>query len=425
MRIFVTVSLLLLFCAWISYAYAETDEERRLRLQSELQQIELDIEQKRGVLKEKQAERTTLERDVAILDAQIEKAQLSIKYRTITLTQLSSEITDKLKTITALDEKVVRSEASLAQLIRRTREMDETTLAELALSGSLNDVFADIDSFEAIERSMQTSFDEIAALRADLSERKRGLEERHEEEDELRKVQTLEKQAIERKEKEKQQVLKETKGQEKAYQDIISEREKNAAEIRAALFGLRDSSAIKFEDAYRFAKEASVKTGVRSAVILGILAEESNLGENVGTGNWKTDMKPERDWEPFKQITSELGLNPDTMPVSKKAWYGWGGAMGPAQFIPSTWMLYKDRIANAAGQTPPNPWDARTAIFATAILMMDNGADKGTRAAERLAALRYLAGWKNATRPEYAFYGDDVMELADKFQGQIDILEGR
>ena len=99
--------------------------------------------------------------------------------------------------------------------------------------------------------------------------------------------------------------------------------------------------------------------------------------------------------------------------------------MGPAQFIPSTWVQYKDRIGVMAGEVPPNPWTARTAIFATALLMMDNGADAQTRASERLAALRYLAGWGNASKPAYAFYGDDVMALADKFQKEIDVLEGR
>ena len=122
---------------------------------------------------------------------------------------------------------------------------------------------------------------------------------------------------------------------------------------------------------------------------------------------------------------AELGLNPDDMPVSKKPWYGWGGAMGPAQFIPSTWILYKSRIAKVAGENPPNPWNPRTAFIATALLMKDNGADAGTRYSERLAALRYFAGWKNATNPAYAFYGDGVMSLTDKFQRQIDILEGK
>ena len=60
--------------------------------------------------------------------------------------------------------------------------------------------------------------------------------------------------------------------------------------------------------------------------------------------------------------------------------------------------------------------------MATALLMSDNGADKKTRAAERLAALRYFAGWNNAEKSAYAFYGDAVMEFADFFQKQIDIL---
>jgi len=157
--------------------------------------------------------------------------------------------------------------------------------------------------------------------------------------------------------------------------------------------------------------------------LLGIITEESNLGENVGTGNWRTDMHPTRDQPVFATIVAELGLDPDKMPVSKKPWYGWGGAMGPAQFIPSTWILYKDRIADLTGHNPPNPWDPYDAFMASGILLKDNGGAGGNAAKERLAALRYLAGWTNATKKAYAFYGDDVMALAAKYQQQIDILQ--
>lgn len=405
-------------------ASAQTLEEQRARLEQELVVIEADIQAKRGVLQEKQKERTTLERDVAILNTKIEQAQLSIKHRDLTIKKLRGDITDKEDAISILNEKVARSRSSLGQLIRRTNEVDETTFVELTLGGNISEMFDDIDSFIAIERSLDIAFKEMALLKGDLSVRKKSLEERQVEEEDLRHIQVLEKQTVEKNKKEKNQILEVTKGQEKAYQKVIAEREKSAAEIRTALFSLRDSAAINFGDAYRYAKEVSMITGVRPAVILGIIAEESNLGENVGTGSWTVDMHPDRDRPVFAQVTKELGLNPDSMPVSKKAWYGWGGAMGPAQFIPSTWVLYKDRIAKITGQSPPNPWDARTAIYASALLMADNGADKGTRAAERLAALRYFAGWKNASKRAYAFYGDDVMELADKFQRQIDVLEG-
>lgn len=403
---------------------AETLEEQRVRLEQELATIEADIAAKRGVLQEKQKERTTLERDVGILNTKIDQAQLSIKHTDLSLKKLRSDIADKTDAINILNEKVLRSRASLAQLIRRTNEVDETTFVELTLGGTISEMLDDIDNFNAIERSLDTAFEEMALLKSDLSARKKTLEEKRVEEEDLRKIQVLEKQSVERNKKEKDQILTVTKGQEKEYQKVIAEREKNAAEIRAALFSLRDSAAINFGDAYRYAKEASAITGVRPAVVLGIIAEESNLGENVGTGTWTVDMHPDRDRPVFAQITAELGLDPNQMPVSKKAWYGWGGAMGPAQFIPSTWALYKDRVAKITGQNPPNPWDARTAIYASSLLMADNGADAQTRAAERLAALRYLAGWKNAKKSAYAFYGDDVMELADKFQRQIDILEG-
>jgi len=422
--------------------FGETIEEQRARLQAELEIIERDIEEKRGVLSEKQAERTSLERDVAILDAQIEKAQLSIRHRDITLGQLNTDITNKEKSITELDAKVAREKGSLSQLIRRTREIDDLTLVELVLSGSLSELFEDIDNFEAIQRSLDASFTEIETLRNDLASRKEVLQGRHEEEEELRQIQVLERQAIERREKEKQEILHATRGEEQVYLDLIAEREKNATEIRTALFALRGTAAIPFGDAVEFAKAAGARTGVRPALILGVIAQESNLGENVGqclvtnqpnkgdgvgvnTGRYFAGvMKPTRDVDPFLQIVGELGINPSSQVVSCPPSYGYGGAMGPAQFIPSTWILYKDRIAKAVGYSPPNPWDPKTAFFATALLMSDNGADAGGRAAERLAALRYFAGWKNAGKASYAFYGDGVMELADKFQRQIDILEG-
>ncbi len=95
--------------------------------------------------------------------------------------------------------------------------------------------------------------------------------------------------------------------------------------------------------------------------------------------------------------------------------------MGPSQFIASTWVLYTSRLSNLVGEATPDPWNARTAIFATALLMKDNGADGGTRTAERRAALKYFAG-SNWSKPANAFYGDGVMSLVDDIQGQIDIL---
>ena len=422
---FVAFSCAIFFMLAPLVARADVIANQRAELERQLRLIETDIKANQGVLAEKQKQRVSLERDAAILDAKIKVAKLGIKARDIVLKNIQSGIKDKADAIRSLDGKVANSQDSLAQILRRTREIDETTPVELALGGSITDIFNDIDAFQTIQRALDSSFKEMATTRIDLSFRRSALEEQQEEEQDLRQLQVLQQRSLQNDEKEKKELVLAARGQESIYLQLIADKERNAAQIRAALFVLRDSTAVAFGDIFSYAKEASVKTGVRPALILGVLAEESNLGTNVGTGNWKKDMHPTRDQPVFAKITATLGLNPDTLPVSKKPWYGWGGAMGPAQFIQSTWVLYQDRIARATGQNPPNPWNARTATFAAAILLMDNGADKGTRATERLSALRYLAGWKNAGKPAYAFYGDDVMELADKFQGQVDILEGK
>ncbi len=419
-------------------AHAVTSAEERAALQVQLDQIEREIAGNQGVLSELQAARTTLEKSIALLDTKIKNAQLQIKKSDLTLAQIRENISDKQAAIREVDAKIERGEKSLAQLLRRTREIDNLSLAELALSKNLSDVFQDVDDFQSVQRALGDSFEEMGEFRAELGARKADLEAKEDEAEKVRSVQVLAKVAIQRDEQQKRSILTATKGQEKTYQQMIADKQKQAATIRAALFGLRDSSAIPFGTAYDYAKQASAMTGVRPALILAILTQESDLGKNVGscyvtdimkgsgvgknTGRvFSNVMKAPRDTVPFREITDSLGRDWSNTPVSCPQASGYGGAMGPAQFIASTWVLYKSRLGQITGVAVPDPWNARTAIFATALLMKDNGADGGTRTAERRAALKYFAG-SNWSKPANAFYGDGVMSLVDDIQGQIDIL---
>ena len=439
-------SLLIYTSSFLPIVSAQTAdqqvEQRKAQLEAELEEIQKEIEAQQVLLDGKQEERVSLERDVAILTAKIDKAKLSIRARNLEIERISQDISGKRKTIGVLDTKLQREKDSLAQLLRRTNEIDTYSLAEVILGNqNFSDFFEDLDNFDAIKANLSVSFEDIALTKDDTISQKEALENRRASEEELRKIQELEKQKIETQERERKRILDATKGQEAAYQALITAKLKSAAEIRAELFTLRGSAPIPFAEAYRYALEASRVTGVRAALVLGVIAQESNLGENVGqclvtneprkgdgkgvnTGRYFSGvMKPNRDVDPFLAIVNELGINPYAQVVSCPPSYGYGGAMGPAQFIPSTWDLYKKRIGKASGQNPPNPWDPRTAFIASALLMMDNGADKGTYASEKLAALRYFAGWTNAKNPRYDFYGEGVMGLAEKYQGLIDILE--
>jgi len=405
------------------FALADSIAEQQAALQRQLDAINKEIAQNHAQLAGKQKERVSLERDVAIFDYQIAQAQLEIKQRDLTIAKLKNNIKQKESGIQSLDSSVEAGQESIAQILRETHAIDNTPLAARVLGETLHDYFRELDDFASIHRALGTAFTEMAVARDDLSARKTALQEEQTQESELLGLQVAQRNSLRAKEEEKKNLVASVKGQEAAYQNIIAGKQRTAAQIQAALFALRDTSKqVSFGDIYQYAREASLKTGVRPALILGILSEETNLGQNIGSCSYVEAMHPTRDVPVFLQIMQELGANPASMKVSCKPSYGWGGAMGPAQFIPSTWVMYKDRIAQVTGQAPPNPYDPRTAVFASAILMADNGADAGSPAAERLAALRYFAGWKNASNPAYAFYGNDVMSLAAKFQNDINVL---
>ncbi len=456
MKLFVVAILSFIFFAPnVTFAVGEGDvAARRAQLERDLATLESEIANQSVFLDEKRTERVSLERDIAILDAQIERARLSIRARDLGIQGLTSDIGNKSKTITSLDEKLAREKNSLANILRKTNEIDGHTFVEFILaSKDISDFFSDIDAFTAIKVSLRKSFIEIDDTKATTADERGALEVRRTDQRELRTLQVLEKQQIEVQERKRAEILRVTKGQEDVYQEIINTIEKSAAEIRSELFTLRDSAAIPFGEALALANQASQETGVRPALILGVLKQETRLGEFLGTGTYINDMHPTRDVPVFLKITKVLGLDPRQMPVSRQPSYGWGGAMGPAQFIPSTWACFggfvnastgkcgkgtdgtyagpweyepkKDRIRQLLGKsTPGNPWENQDAFMASALLLKDNGAGRGTFASERLAALRYFAGWGNASKPAFAFYGDGVMEHATFFQKQINILGG-
>lgn len=413
-------------------------DTRRAELQTQLDQINAQIEAQKKILSGKQGERVSLERDVAILDAQIAKTKLAIKARDLAIQGLTSDIQNKEDTIFGLNSKLNAELESLAALLRQKNQLDTAPLALAVLSSkSLSDFFSDLDTFDSVNKAMQKSFVEIRDTKEVTQAQKDDLEAKREEETQLRQVQQLEQRQLLAREAEKSSILKETKGQEKAYQELIAANQKTAAQIRSALFELSGSAAIPFGKALEYALLAEKQTGVRPAFLLGIIAEESNLGENVGTGSWQVDMHKTRDVPVFEKIAASLGLNPNTLPVSKKPWYGWGGAMGPAQFIPSTWALYagyakpdynydasKDRVGVLTGNRPPNPWDPKDAFMASALYLADSGAAKKTGRDEFIAAMCYLAGCGNAGKKSLQFYGDQVLCLELKYQEDIDTILG-
>ncbi|MCX6788047.1 MAG: hypothetical protein NT108_02715 [Candidatus Kaiserbacteria bacterium] len=445
-----------------SLAFAQSSmsavANRQQELKNQLSALESQIAAQQQLLDVAQNQHQTLQTQIDAFNAEIKRTQLQIQAITLTIAQLNDNIGVHNHTLSQLSARLDAEKESLAQILRQTQMLDEYSAVSVALgSQNVSGFFSDLDAFTSIKSALADSFNEIEQTSASTEAEKEALQARLAEQEQLRTVAQLAKQAVQAQEKEKQKLLAQTKGVESNYQKLIAVSQKTAAQIRSELFMLRDSASIPFGLALSYAQAAERATGTRAAVTLGVLKQETNLGENLGTGTWRVDMHPTRDRPIFSYVTQTLGLDPDKMPVSKKPWYGWGGAMGPGQFIPSTWICFggfintntnscsnrgsltwdqfyqgpwtyvasKDRVRTLLGaSSPSNPWSAQVAIMATAMLMADNGAAKQTYAAERLAALRYFAGWGGASKSAYAFYGDGVMGFAANFQRDINLLGG-
>ncbi|HEU4677089.1 MAG TPA: lytic murein transglycosylase [Candidatus Paceibacterota bacterium] len=417
----------------------KTEEE----LKADLAQCNAEIAQWQGILNGTRNKVTTIDSDVKALTAKIKAAEATIKSKNIAISQLSEDINERSEKIQDLEDKINEGKESLAQLIRRTNEIDDSTLAEVVLnSKNLSEFFSDLDSFFDVQRGLEDHFRDVRQTIAQTEEERERLGEMQDKELDAKYVIETNKKTITKTQAEKQQLLAATKQEAKSYEQIVKDRQAKANQINAALFRLRgvDGGGIPFKEALAYAKAASSYTGVRAAFILAILRQESNLGVNVGqcllvnpqTGAGKGKntgtpfanvMKPDRDIPYFLDLMKRLGRDPYATPVSCPQSVGYGGAMGPTQFIPSTWRSYEPRIAQAFGQSVADPWDPESAIMATALYLEDMGAARGGYTAEREAAARYYAGGGWAT---YGLgYAASVLAYAEQYQNDIDFLSSQ
>ncbi len=421
-------------------AQSLTPGERAV-LQTQYDEILKEMAVLNQIIKDTQVQKNTFQGDLTLLNTRIKAAQAQINAKNILIKQLSAQIVQKNAVIVKLSDRIERGKESLASILRKTQMLDEYSIVNVAFGAkNVSEFFSDVDAFTSIKTDLATLFADIRRTKAQTESEKATLTEKQNQTVDAKYVVVTEQQQITSDKMQKQQLLAITSNNEIEYKKVLAERQAKAAAIRAALFPLRDASAISFGAALVYAQQAQKTTGVDPALILAILTQESNLGANVGqcsltnnaTGSgvgkntgkvFAKVMSPTRDVPPFLALGLQLGFDPHkqvvSCPIASAG--GWGGAMGPAQFIPSTWTIYASRIASALGVAVANPWEPQDAITAMSLYLGGLGAGAGGYTAKHTASAKYYAGsyWTTATGQRYA---NSVMALAKSIQSTIDFL---
>jgi peptidoglycan hydrolase CwlO-like protein len=426
---------------------AQSDETTNLlqekqRLEEELKKLEEEIKRYESDISKTEKQKRDLKNAISLLKQKIESLDLQIKANNLKVKNLSLQIDDTQKSINKTSQAIEEKRKKLAEILRTIYETDKKSPLEILLSeDSLSSFFDDLLYLENLNNKNKEILETIKDLKVSLEKQEEILSQQKKGVENLLKIQILQQEESKRMQEEKRELLKMTDAQ---YQKLLSEKtslEEKAAQIRKRIFELIGvPKAPTFGEAYQLAKEIEKITGVRPAFLLAVLHQESNIGKNVGqcflknpsTGEGMEKnsgipisnvMNPTRDVPYFLQITKSLGRDPYSTPVSCPipSVGGWGGAMGPAQFIPSTWVNYAPRVSQILGRTA-NPWEIKDSFLAAALYLADYGAAQKTPQAEWQAAMIYFSG---TTDPAYSFYGNQVMAKARSYEEDIKILESQ
>lgn len=437
------VAVLLAFIVPVFFAFALTPSEERSQLEQELQALEQEIQAIEGDITKTQQQKASLQKEISVLKSKIKKLDLQISQSNKIIEDLRFQITDTSQSIDQTVEDIGTKKEQLGEVLQRIYQEDQKSFAEIVLTGpTLSDFFGNLAGLEALRARNQELLISMEKLSEYLQSQKGALESEKTEEEHFVRIQILQKQQSQNLSKQSEQLLEETRGKESEYQKILADKKKKAQEIRSRIFDLIGvPDAPTFGEALEIATLVSRQTGVRPAFLLAVLTQESNIGKNVGqcylkdpnTGNGvrvagqsiSRVMKPSRDVQPFLQITQQLGRDPYNTPVSCPipSIGGYGGAMGPAQFIPSTWLQYQSKIEQLKGGSV-DPWNIRDAFLAAAVYLAQAKATKQTHDYEWCAAVTYFSGsCSSRNQRRYEFYGDNVMAIAARYEEDIKALE--
>lgn len=427
-------TVFLFLFAFNAYAQANISQQKE-NLRSQLSEVEKQISELEGKISNAKMEQKTLQRDISLLNNEIDKQNLEIKAINLSFRSVEEDILYKNKEITNLSVEFAQKKELLQESLKELNEYNQISWLELVLKGSsISDVFGQIQHINNLQKQVNTFVQNIDVIKNKLESEKTDLEDKKEDITSLEKLHSLQKESLAKKKNEKGELLNKTKGDEKKFFSMVKKSKNDVIAIKQQLFQLESIGvSMSFEDAYKYAKFAGEKTNIRPAFILGIFQVESKMGTYVGGGNWQRDLyqcyinlgkraRAEQEKSAFFEITSALGLNPDSMPVSKKPSYGCGGAMGAAQFLPTTWAAFKDQISGLTGHNPPSPWNIEDAFVGSSIKLSNNGANSKTETGERMAAAKYIAGarWQKSVAQRYA---SQVLGWANFYQDQIDAIE--
>lgn len=402
-------------------------QQRQAQLQAQLDAAQQQLAQASSQKQSLQTEISKLNAQISVLTTQIKSLQASIDETGLEIGQTQAAIDDA-------QHKISDHQDALSSALRETARNDLQPLSLILLeSGTLSDFFDKVHDIQRTQDSLSTAIQSISDLRDQLTAQQSQLEQQQTSMEQIKALQVAQSRQLATVKTDKSQLLKVTQGQESKYQQLVKTTKTNLQRLQEQIYYLQQNG-VSAEDAVKFGQLAAIGAGIRPEYLIAELEQESALGANVGkcyivdttsgatrritNGQvYSRGIHPTRDLPLFLQITAELNRDPMQTPVSCGS--GWGGAMGAAQFLPSTWMGYRSQVATISGHALPDPWNIEDAFVAAAAKLSKDGANSQDRAGEIAASKRYYCGSATSKQASCINYANSVQLLAANIKSDL------
>ncbi len=353
---------------------------------------------------------------LARISKQLQTSELRLEQTILSISVAQTDIIQTGEDINLVHKEISNHRELLRKSMRSLYEYDNASLMNIIFNiDSLSTILNEQRQYQDLQKQILSLVNDLHEKQIELTERKNLLLEHRDKQEQLKKLQAYQQGDLSNQRTAKKDFLS-LKEQEKAsYQNKIMEAKQARTEIKQQIFKLKSVDLeISINDAFSAARFASSLTGVRPALLLAVLKVETNVGEWLGSGKFPDDMHPgSRD--AFIRLTEKLNLDPYKTPISRRpaSYKGWGGAMGPGQFMPATWESIEARVSALMKKPLPNPYELTDALVGTSIMLADRGATD--RQKEFEAVNRYLAGpnWLYHT-----WYGKRVLAVAKEYEAE-------
>ena len=271
----------------------------------------------------------------------------------------------------------------LTSVLRKLYYNNENPLlSSVVNSGGFSQVLVPSDHLKSLRERASTLLAEIADAREKVTQKKEELVQTKEEKESLLALKASQERVL---------TIEKTK-QESQVQEVaatLSELQARLSKVGKELSVLLGGS-YDTDDITEAVKFASKKTGVRKEFLFAMLDKESDLGRFTGGCTYKKSKMGSKNEEIFKRIAKGLGYDYKKLKVSCPLSYGIGGAMGVAQFMPTTWVGYESTITSYTGHNPPDPWNLTDGVVGMAEKLKRAGA--ANKSKEHYAATVYYCG---------------------------------